>query len=155
MLDWQARDLIDPLAEQDFVQVRTEEQKAGSRQDPMKRVQAAVFMQRRVLGHLSRVYLRIMHSLACKQGVPFAALISAQDALPDELLPIAARLEAQVLKSTIKLTPAQERLLRQRYVHQSANFNANVGQGLGVLDKAFFNIAQEGGRNVFEQKPPV
>ncbi|MBO4967361.1 MAG: DUF2235 domain-containing protein [Pseudomonas sp.] len=155
LLDWQARDLIDPLAEQDFVQVRTEEQKAGSRQDPMKRVQAAVFMQRRVLGHLSRVYLRIMHSLACKQGVPFAALNSAQDALPDELLPIAARLEAQVLKSTIKLTPAQERLLRQRYVHQSANFNANVGQGLGVLDKAFFNIAQEGGRNVFEQKPPV
>ena len=45
--------------------------------------------------------------------------------------------------------------MRQRYVHQSANFNANVGQGLGVLDKAFFNIAQEGGRNVFEQKPPV
>ncbi|MCF6760441.1 phospholipase effector Tle1 domain-containing protein [Pseudomonas fragi] len=155
LLEWQARDLIDPLAAQDSVQVRTEEQMAGSRQDPMKRVQAAVFMQRQVLGHLSRVYLRIMHSLACKQGVPFTALDSVQDALPDELLPIAARLEGQVLKGTIKLTAAQERLLRQRYVHQSANFNANVGQGLGVLDKAFFNIAQEGGRAVYGQKPPV
>ena len=154
-LDWQEKDLIDPLAPDDFLQVRTEERKAGTRQDPMKRVQAAVFMQRRLYGQLSRLYLRMMHRLACEHGVPFAALSDAQDALPDELIPIAARLEGQVPKNAIKLTNAQERLLRQRYVHHSANWNANVGEGLGVLDKGFFNIPQEGGRSVFDQKAPV
>ena len=154
-LDWQEKDLIDPLAPDDFLQVRTEERKAGSRQDPMKRVQAGVFMQRRILGHLSRVYLRIMHALACERGVPFGALIDAQEAVPDELLPIATKLKDQISNHGIKLSSAQERLLRQRYVHHSANWNANVGEGLGVLDKAFFNIPQEGGRSVFDQKAPV
>ena len=154
---WQDKDLIDPQAIDDGVQVRIEEHKAGTRQDPMKRVQAAVFMQRHVRGYLSRVYLRLMHALARQHGVPFAALSDAQDALPAELMPIAARLQEQLASpaNALKLTPAQERLLRQRYVHQSANFNANVGEGLGVLDKAFFNIPQEGGRFVYEQKPPA
>lgn len=77
--------------------------------------------------------------------------------MPAELRPIATRLQEQLASPAngIKLTPAQERLLRQRYVHQSANFNANVGEGLGVLDKAFFNIPQEGGRFVYEQQPPA
>ena len=155
LLAWQAEDLIDPQAADDFVQVRTEEHKAGNRQEPMKRVQAGVFMQRRIRGHLSKVYLRIMHALASEHGVPFAALGDEQDTLPAELRPIAARLQEQLGKNAIKLTPGQERLLRQRYIHHSANFNANVGEGLGVLDKAFFNIPQEGGRSVFDQKPPA
>lgn len=152
---WQGEDLIDPQAPHDYVRVFTEEGKAGSREDPMKRVQAAVFMQRRIYGHLSRIYLRLMHGLACEQGVPFVALTAAQDAVPEELVPIAARLKNQLGKNAIKLTAVQERLLRQRYIHHSANFNANVGEGLGVLDKAFFNIPQEGGRSVFDQKPPA
>ena len=154
LLHWQERDLIDPLATHDCVQVRIEEHKAGTRQDPMKRVQAAVFMQRRVCGHLSRVYLRIMHKLACEHGVPFMALKDAGDALPDELLPIAARLMKQMTGQGGSLSAGQERLLRQRYVHLSANFNAGVGQGLGVLDKGFFNIPQAGGRLVYDQQPP-
>ena len=108
-----------------------------------------------MLGHLSRVYLRIMHALACEHGVPFGALTDAQEAVPDELLPIATKLKDQISNHEIKLSSAQERLLRQRYVHHSANWNANVGEGLGVLDKAFFNIPQEDGRSVFDQKAPV
>lgn len=155
LLAWQAEDLTDPKDPDAFLEIRTREQPEGSRQDPMKRVQAAVFMQRRVQGQLSRVYLRIMHGLACEQGVPFGKLTDAQAGLPDELLPIAAQLEVQVRQGRIRLSAGEERLLRQRYVHQSANWNANVGEGLGVLDKAFFNIPQEGGRSVYEQKAPV
>lgn len=153
--EWQQKDLIDLQSPDDFVQIRSDERKAGSRQEPMKQVQAGVFMQRRMLGHLSRVYLRIMHALACEHGVPFGALTDAQEAVPDELLPIATKLKDQISNHEIKLSSAQERLLRQRYVHHSANWNANVGEGLGVLDKAFFNIPQEGGRSVFDQKAPV
>lgn len=121
----------------------------------MKRVQAAVFMQRRVRGHLSRVYLHIMHAVAGEHGVPFGALTDALEVVPDELLPIAAKLKEQLRTHTITLTGPQERLLRQRYVHHSANWDADVGEGLGVLEKAFFNIPQEGGRSVFDQSAPA
>ena len=155
LLAWQAEDLIDPLDTDAILQIRTREQPEGSREDPMKRVQAAVFMQRRVQGQLSRVYLRIMHGLACEQGVPFGELSDALAGLPGELQPLAARLEAQVRQGAIRLSVVEERWLRQRYVHQSANWNAGVGDGLGQLDKAFFNIPQEGGRSVYDQKAPT
>ena len=155
LLAWQAEDLIDPLDPDAVLEIRTHEQPEGSREDPMKRVQAAVFMQRRVQGQLSRVYLRIMHGLASENGVPFGELSDEQARLPDELLPVAARLQEQVRQGSIRLSVAEERLLRQRYVHQSANWNANVGDGLGMLDKAFFNIPQEGGRSVYDQKAPA
>ena len=152
---WQQKGLIDPHSPDDFLQIRTDERKAGTREDPMKRVQAAVFMQRRMRGHLSRVYLHIMHAVAGEHGVPFGALTDALEVVPDELLPIAAKLKEQLRTHTITLTGPQERLLRQRYVHHSANWDADVGEGLGVLEKAFFNIPQEGGRSVFAQSAPA
>ena len=154
LLAWQAEDLIDPRAAENFLQIRTLERKEGSREDPMKRVQAAVFMQRRIDGRLARVHLRIMHGLAVEHGVPFNALTDGQAALPDELKPIMATLEAQVRQGTIKLSADEERLLRQRYIHQSANWNPGVGAGEAVVQRAFFNIPEEGGRWVFDQKAP-
>lgn len=154
LLACQAEDLIDPLAPDDFLRLRTVERNEGSREDPMKRVQAAVFMQRRIDGRLARVYLRIMHALACEHGVPFRALPDEQTELPDELLAIMTRLAEQVRQGAVQLTADEERLLRQRYIHRSANWNAGVGAGEAAVQRAFFNIPQEGGRSVFDQKAP-
>lgn len=155
LTQWQARDLLDPTDPDRLLQVRSDSRRQGSREDPMQQVLAAVFMQRRVFGDLARVYLRIMHSLACEQGVPLKLLTEAACALPDELLPIEASLQAQVRLGAIDLSDEQERVLRQRYVHQSANWNASVGSGEGIIDQAFFNRPQEGGRLIYEQKAPV
>lgn len=154
LLACQAEDLIDPLAPDDFLRLRTIERNEGSREDPMKRVQAAVFMQRRIDGRLARVYLRIMHELACEHGVPFRALPDEQAELPDELLAIMTRLAEQVRQGAVQLTADEERLLRQRYIHRSANWNAGVGAGEAAVQRAFFNIPQEGGRSVYDQKAP-
>lgn len=151
LVQWQAKDLLDPSDLDRLLEVRSAARREASREDPMQQVQAAVYMQRRVFGQLSRVYLRIMHRLACEQGVPFAALAEAEAGLPDELQSIEARLQAQVREGAIALTAQEERLLRQRYIHQSAHWNAAVGAGEGVVDQAFFNRPQEGGRLVYEQ----
>lgn len=155
LVAWQGEDLLDPQDPSRLLEIRSESHPEGSRQDRMQRVQAAVFMQRRVYGHLSRVYLRIMHRLACEQGVPLRALTVAEAQIPDELSTIADSLEAQVGQGVIELSADQERLLRQRYVHCSANWNAGVGTGTGVMDQAFFNRPREGGRSVFDQHMPV
>lgn len=155
LVEWQRQDLLDPQDPSRLLEIRSESHPTGSRQDPMQRVQAAVFMQRRVFGHLSRVYLRIMHRLACDQGVPLCALPAAVIEVPDELSAIAVSLEAQVRTGVIELSAEQERLLRQRYVHRSAHWNAGVGMGTGVMDQAFFNRPREGGRSVFDQQMPL
>ena len=155
LIEWQREDLLDPLDPSRLLEIRSESHRTGSRQDPMQRVQTSVFMQRRVFGHLSRVYLRIMHRLACDQGVPLRALTVAEAELPDELSAIAVSLEAQVRTGVVELSQEQERLLRQRYVHRSANWNAGVGMGTGVMDQAFFNRPREGGRSVFDQPIPI
>ena len=155
LVEWQREDLLDPHDPGRLLEIRSESHPAGSRQDPMQRVQAAIFMQRRVYGHLSCVYMRIMHRLACDQGVPLRALTAAEAQLPDELSAIAASIEAQVGTGVIELSAAQERLLRQRYVHRSANWNPGVGSGTGVMAQAFFNRPREGGRSVFDQRMPL
>ena len=155
LVAWQAEDLLDPQDPSARLEIRTDAPPEGSRQDPAKRVQAAVFMQRRVYGHLSRVYLGVMHSLACEHGVPLGRLPFEEQSLPDELIAMAAKLQVQVREGKVSLSDEQERVLRQRYVHQSANWNAAIGSGTGVLDNAFFNIPQEGGRSVFDQQAPT
>lgn len=152
---WQAKDLLDPQDPSARLQIRTDSHHEGNRQDPTKRVQAAVFMQRRIYGHLSRVYLGVMHRLACEHGVPLGQLSFEEQSLPDDLAPITAKLQTQVREGCISLTDEEEAVLRQRYIHQSANWNAAIGKGTGMLDKAFFNIPQEGGRAVFDQQAPV
>lgn len=152
---WQAKDLLDERDPAALLEIRTASHQQGTRRDPLQRVQAAIYMQRRVDGHLSRVYLRVMHALAIEHGVPFMALSDRPEIrLPEELLPIADKIQEQWSSGRIALTSEEERLLRQRYIHQSANWNAAIGEGLGALDKAFFNLPQEGARLVYDQRLP-
>ena len=152
---WQAKDLLDERDPAALLEIRTASHQQGTRRDPLQRVQAAIYMQRRVDGHLSRVYLRVMHALAMEHGVPFIPLSDRPEIrLPEELLPIANKIQEQWSSGRIALTSEEERLLRQRYIHQSANWNAAIGEGLGALDKAFFNLPQEGGRLVYDQRLP-
>jgi len=97
-----------------------------------KRVRVSIRGERRVRGELSLVYLHLMHGLALKAGVPFAAV---PDVLPEELQGIAAKLMA----GDVALDPAEMALLRQRYIHLSANWNAPLQSDSPLLDALFIN----------------
>ncbi|VXC38775.1 Type IV secretion protein Rhs [Pseudomonas sp. 8Z] len=117
---------------------------AGSRDDQMKFVQAAPSIVRRVYGHLSRVYLRVMHALALEAGVPLKNVPTTEDlSLPTELVPINEKLVTWAISGNGALDEREERLLRQRYIHLSANWNASVGKGGSVLDVLFINAPVE------------
>lgn len=95
-----------------------------------------------VAGQLSRVYLSIMRELAVRAGVPFAQLGGqVEHRLPDELLGISRKLHAFALGECEQpgLTEDEQRLLRDRYVHASANWNALKGLHGSVLDVLFVN----------------
>ncbi|MCF7751534.1 DUF2235 domain-containing protein [Bacillus subtilis subsp. subtilis] len=81
---------------------------------------AAVVLKRDIDGRYQWVALRLMQRRAAAAGVRWAARAEdlAELALPDALQPIAAR-----LLSGQALDAAQERLLRQRYLMQSAHWN--------------------------------
>ncbi|MDR0281250.1 MAG: DUF2235 domain-containing protein [Paucimonas sp.] len=111
-----------------------------------KRVRVSIHGQRRVRGELSRVYLRLMHGLALKAGVPFDVV---PDVLPDELQGIAARLMAGVPA----LDPAEMALLRRRYIHLSANWNASLQSDSPLLDALFINRPTADGRRVIHSNP--
>ncbi|MEN5035055.1 T6SS phospholipase effector Tle1-like catalytic domain-containing protein [Pseudomonas sp. TWI929] len=125
---------------------------AGGRPgEAQKQVYAAVYREREVAGQLSRVYLSVMRELAVKAGVPFAPLgEQAEHRLPDELLEISRKLHAFALGECEQpgLTEAEQRLLRDRYVHASANWNALKGLRNSVLDVLFVNRPSAGGRVV-------
>lgn len=91
-------------------------------------VTAAVVLQRWVRGEYQLIPLRIMHTLAQEAGVPFSK--SPDDvpalSLPNELQPIYQKLLAHARRGgALKgvLTKDEERLLRTRYLHQSATWN--------------------------------
>ncbi|MEB6590053.1 MULTISPECIES: DUF2235 domain-containing protein [Pseudomonas] len=135
--------------------VRTwEEPIAGGRPDEaQKQVYAAVYREREVAGQLSRVYLSVMRALAVRAGVPFAPLGGqAEHRLPDELLVISRKLHAFALGETeqVGLSEDEQRLLRDRYVHASANWNALKGLRNSVLDVLFVNRPGVAGRVVHE-----
>ncbi|WAN10211.1 PAAR domain-containing protein [Stutzerimonas balearica] len=128
---------------------------AGGRGDQMKYVLAAPYLERRVHGHLSRVYLRVMHTLAVEAGVPLD-FIDEQDSklsLPAELVPISGKLLAWARNGSGALDMEEERLLRQRYIHLSANWNATAGRGGSVLDVVFVNAPAERGRARHADRP--
>jgi hypothetical protein len=81
---------------------------------------AAVVLKREIDWRYQLVALRLMHQRAAAAGVVWAQQPDADPtlALPPELAPIAARLLAGK-----PLDPAQEMLLRQRYLMQSAHWN--------------------------------
>jgi hypothetical protein len=81
---------------------------------------AAVVLKREIDWRYQLVALRLIHQRAAAAGVMWARTPDADPAmaLPDELKPIAARLVAGQA-----LDAAQEDLLRQRYLMQSAHWN--------------------------------
>lgn len=121
----------------------------GRSSEAQKQVYAAVYREREVVGQLSRVYLSIMRELAVRAGVPFAPLGGqAEHRLPDELLGISRKLHGFALGEYEQpgLTEDEQRLLRDRYVHASANWNALKGLHNSVLDVLFVNRPAAGGR---------
>lgn len=108
-----------------------------------KRVFAAITAEREVRGELALVYLRIMRELAVRAGVAFKTLPQAF-ALPTELLPIAGKLQAFALREAYTpLTTEEATLLRRRYIHLSANWNAVKGWNDSGLDVLFINRPAE------------
>jgi type VI secretion system secreted protein VgrG len=108
-----------------------------------KHVYTSVSCEREVRNELALIYLRIMRELAAKHGVPFE-LIDEEDgkySLPDELQPIAKKLMAYALGEahTAGLNTDEYVLLHQRYIHQSANWNAARGFNSSDLNIVFIN----------------
>ncbi len=118
-------------------------ERGKSNTDPEKKVFASAAIERPVRGELSLVYLRIMRELAVRHDVPFD-IIDANDpklALPSDLEPIHKKLQAYALGDTKidGLTVEERALLRSRYIHLSANWNAAKGFNSSDMDIVFIN----------------
>ncbi|SDX81030.1 hypothetical protein SAMN05444064_1683, partial [Pseudomonas syringae] len=105
-------------------------------------------LDRPVRGELALIALRVMRELGVRHGVPFKNLESRPDlALPADLQSIAARILDQVLGGIeVSLDAQQERLLRARYIHQSAHWLPNKGL---LISKP----AADNKRNVYRNRP--
>lgn len=91
------------------------------RLNPTKRVYAALQLKRPVRGELSRVYLRVMYELAKQQGVRFEPF---DEQYPTYVIPTELRaLYDRFVAGDYSTTPAEEQLLKLRYIHTSANWN--------------------------------
>ncbi|MEB0044686.1 MULTISPECIES: PAAR domain-containing protein [unclassified Pseudomonas] len=91
------------------------------RPNPNKRVYAALQLKRPIRGELSRVYLRVMYELAKQVGVRFDHL---EDSEPRYV--VSSELQAlcdRFVAGDYSTTPAEEQLLKLRYIHTSANWN--------------------------------
>lgn len=144
-----ARQWLDPLDMEASLRVECRENhpKAGSDKVGVKAVLAAVSMERRVYGHLSRVYLRVMHELACVEGVPLEPVPDSPDlSLVPELQAIAQKLIAYAKGGPYTLNESEQSLLRRRYIHRSAHWNAWVGSGASLSNVVFVHAPEPGGR---------
>jgi type VI secretion system secreted protein VgrG len=123
-------------------------QHRGRDTQPQKRAYAAIEGQRQVRGELSLVYLRIMRELGVRAGVAFNPIPDTPAfALPAELQPIAAKLQAYALyKPFTRLTDEDLALLLRHYIHLSAHWNAAKGWNNSDLDVVFINRPAEGNR---------
>jgi type VI secretion system secreted protein VgrG len=84
-----------------------------------------VVMDRQVRGELSLIALRVMRELGVRHGVPFDVISNTDKRfqLPEELQPISEQILEQALAGKeIRLAPADEALLKVRYIHQSAHW---------------------------------
>lgn len=123
---------------------------------PATDVTAAIRLERRVRGELSLVYLRVMHRIAVANGVLLSAIDEADPELrlPDELLDIAAKLQASAQGAPLRMGQAEARLLFGHYVHLSAHWNALLGKDLSDLGIFFINApTATGRRNVYPNRP--
>jgi len=136
--------------------VSWEEPIAGSRakqDDPQKQVFAAVYREREVNGHLSRVYLSVMRALAVRGGVPFAPLGDDEaHRLPRELQLISRKLHDFALgrSKQLELTAQEQAMLQAKYVHASAHWNAVKGLQNSALDVMYIDRPADGGRVMHE-----
>ncbi|MGY1447331.1 phospholipase effector Tle1 domain-containing protein [Pseudomonas chlororaphis] len=103
-----------------------------------KRVYAGLQLNRPMSNKLAKVYLRVMYELTKENGVRFKA-IDEQDpdyAIPQELQALCDRFVA----GDYSTTPAEETLLKLRYIHLSAHWNHPLGkQDGGSLKVVYIN----------------
>jgi type VI secretion system secreted protein VgrG len=120
----------------------------GSKEEIDKHFMISVKLDRPVRGELALIGLRLMRELAVRHGVPLKGLDERTDlALPEELQPIASRiLEKALAGEALKLDADQERLLRSRYIHQSANWTPRIG--------AFINKPAKENRRIVHRNYP-
>ncbi|WP_166221909.1 type VI secretion system tip protein TssI/VgrG [Pseudomonas atagonensis] len=123
--------------------VTSQMEKGNYGQEAQKQVYAAASIERPVHGELSLIYLRIMRELAVMHDVPFEAIDENDPklSLPEELIQIHTKLEAYALgKTTVEgLTIKERALLRSRYIHISAHWNAAKGLNSSDVDIVFIN----------------
>ncbi|MFK3795220.1 T6SS phospholipase effector Tle1-like catalytic domain-containing protein [Pseudomonas sp. NPDC088444] len=140
---------IDPQDENASIGIECFERMA-QRGRGMKTVVASVKLERRVFGHLSRVYLRVMHALACDEGVPFRPIPDVADLnVPLELKSIAEKLLAYARGLDVSLTADEMQMLYRRYIHCSAHWNAFIGRSGALVDSPFIHAPAVGGRQRF------
>ncbi|MEJ5057280.1 MULTISPECIES: type VI secretion system tip protein TssI/VgrG [unclassified Pseudomonas] len=122
-----------------------------STSEPQKTVFAAAAIERIVHGELSLVYLRIMRELAVRHDVPFKLIPDVPALrLPDDLVPIHRKLQAYALGESLVmgLTSEETILLRTRYIHLSANWNAAKGLNSSDVSIVFINRPAEKSQRV-------
>ncbi|MDB5993517.1 MAG: hypothetical protein JWP42_653 [Pseudomonas sp.] len=112
-----------------------------------KRVFASLQIKRTVRGELSRIYLRLIYELAKQKQVRFHEF-EEQDAnhvLPPELQALCDRF----LAGDYRITPTEDVLLKQRYIHTSASWNnprnGKHGEGVRLI---YFNAPTADGIRV-------
>ncbi|WP_366927147.1 DUF2235 domain-containing protein [Pseudomonas sp.] len=97
----------------------------GKAEPVMQDYWITVILERPVHGELSLIALRVMRDLGERHGVPFDVITDTDKRfkLPDELMPIAKRILQRVMTDRLVIfEPAQEALLRARYIHLSAHW---------------------------------
>jgi len=149
LLAMDAGQWLDPLDQEASLGIECSENrpKAGSNIVGVKSVLAAVCLERRVFGHLSLIYLRVMHELACIEGVPLEPIPSDPSlSLVPELHVIAQKMMAYAKGGPYTLDKSEQCLLRRRYIHRSAHWNAWFGSGGSLSDAVFVNAPEQGGR---------
>ncbi|MBK5397120.1 PAAR domain-containing protein [Pseudomonas sp. TH39(2020)] len=118
---WEAKGWPSNMLEIVTPYVRSLPPSQQDRLNPNKRVYAALQLKRPVRGELSRVYLRVMYELAKQRGVRFKDLDEQYPTytIPSELQALSDRFVA----GDYSTTPAEEQLLKLKYIHNSASWN--------------------------------
>ncbi|MET0848654.1 MAG: DUF2235 domain-containing protein [Pseudomonas sp.] len=97
------------------------QEKSGPKE---QRVYAGLQLKRTVNGKLSLVYLRLMHKLAVAKGVQLNDVPDTPEyAVPQELQPFCER----VLAGNYEPESVEEKLLKLKYIHMSANWSNPIG----------------------------
>lgn len=141
----QMLEIVTPAA---LVLPRDQQDRFGPSQ---KRVYAALQLKRPISGELSKVYLRVMYQLAKDKGVKFTDIPDTPElAVPPELQALCDRFVA----GDYSTTPEEERILRLKYIHTSANWNHPLGKRDGSgLKLVYINAPTQDGIRV--QHPHV